>query len=99
VGEHLKVDLAMLASTAGELRDLVSKFNGTARFGDGSSGAVAHPRVIDALDEFASNWRRHREKLTKHLDAVAQMATDSEQTYRETDDELARTIEDASKGS
>jgi hypothetical protein len=30
---------------------------------------------------------------------VAQMAADSEQTYRETDDDLARTMEDASKGS
>jgi hypothetical protein len=97
MGDHLKVDLAMLADTAGELRGLVAEFNGVSQFGDDSSGAVGHPRVIDALDEFAGNWRRHREKLAKHLDAVAQMATESEQTYRETDDELARTIEKASQ--
>jgi hypothetical protein len=98
MGDHLKVDMGMLADTAGELRGLVSEFNGVGRFGDDSSSAVGHPSVIDALDEFAGNWKRHRQKLTKHLDAVAQMAADSEKTYRETDDKLAHTIEKASQG-
>jgi hypothetical protein len=55
VGDHLKVDLAMLANTAGELRELAGKFAGVSRFGDDSSAAIGHPRVIDALDEFATN--------------------------------------------
>lgn len=99
MGDHLKVDLGMLADTAGELRGLVSEFNGVARFGDDSSSAVGHPSVVDALDEFAGNWRRHREKLVKHLDAVAQMAADSERTYRETDDKLADSLEQAGRAS
>jgi hypothetical protein len=99
MGDHLKVDMGMLADTAGELRGLVSEFNGVSRFGEDSGSAVGHPSVIDALDEFASNWKRHREKLTKHLDAVAQMAEDSEKTYRETDDKLAQSLEEAGKAS
>ena len=95
MSEHLKVDLDLLSDTAADLRRLVSEFNRGSRFGADAAGAVGHDEVADALDEFATNWRRHREKLTKNLEAVAEMAADSAKTYKQTDDELARSLENA----
>ena len=69
MSDHLKVDLTMLAGTAEELRGLADEFESASRFASAYAD-VGHPRVLDALDEFANNWDRHRDKLTGRLDAV-----------------------------
>jgi hypothetical protein len=88
-----RVDLALLADTAGELRGLASQFTQVSARRADSISMVGHPSVVAALDDFGRNWRRHGEKLTKHLDAVAAMALESGRTYRAVDAKLAHTIE------
>lgn len=93
MGDRLRVDLDLLSSTATELRGLASEFKGASRTVDGARGAVGHDRVVDALEEFADNWRRHRDALVKSLDAVAAMARDSHDAYVEVDTDLGAKLE------
>ncbi len=95
MSDRLRVDLAALRGTATELRGLAREFRDAAKKVDDARGAVGHRKVADALEEFAGNWRRHREALVSSLDAVADMAQNSHDTYREADEDLAAEIEKA----
>ncbi len=92
MGGRLRVDLDALSSTATELRGLATEFKGASKTVDAARGAVGHERVVEALEEFADNWRRHRDALVKSLDAVADMAKESHDLYVETDTELAASL-------
>lgn len=85
----LVVDLALLEQSAGDLGVLIEEFGNTSMIVSGYSGAVADPDLVTALEEFASNWRVHREKLLSSMQAVHQMAAKSHQAYISTDDKLA----------
>lgn len=89
MGDRLLVDLDALRETANELKTLAKDFRNASKTAADAMGAVGHDQVADALDEFTSNWRRHRDALVSSLDAVAQMARDSRATYVEADEELA----------
>jgi hypothetical protein len=85
----LVVDLALLQRTAGDLDVLIEEFGNASGIVSSSSGAVADPDLVTALEEFAGNWRVHREKLLGSMHAVHQMTTASHQAYVTTDNKLA----------
>lgn len=87
---RMRVDLGLLDMTAADLKGLSGEFSDAADFAD--PAVIGHPRMVDALEEFATNWKRHRQGLTKSLDAVHQMAMDSAAHYRQVDEELARAL-------
>lgn len=96
MSDRLRVDLSLLDATAAELKGLSLEFGDTADYTD--PAVIGHPKMADALEEFATNWKRHREGLTKSLDAVHQMAVDSAAHYRAVDEELARALRGAGTG-
>lgn len=88
----LVVDLALLERTAGDLDVLIEEFGNASMIVSGYSGVIADPDLVTALQEFAGNWRVHREKLLSSMHAVHQMAATSQQAYIRTDNKLAREL-------
>jgi hypothetical protein len=97
VADHLKVDLDELTSTGGKLRALSEDFELAGGLSDDVSPALGHGGLADAVHDFATNWKYHRQKLGAVLEAVAQMATESATTYRETDDQLAEKLRNSQR--
>jgi hypothetical protein len=85
----LVVDLSLLEQTADELGVLITEFSGASAIVTNSSGSVGDPSLVAALEEFAGDWRVHREQLLTSMEAVHQMADKSHRSYLETDDKLA----------
>lgn len=55
----LSYDLSCLSSTAAELTGLATAFHDGGKSVAAHEGALGHRAVVDALQEFAHNWRRH----------------------------------------
>jgi hypothetical protein len=88
----LVVDLGMLAETADELSALISEFGDASKIVSTYTSAVGDADLAGALEEFAGNWRVHREKLLSSMHAVHQMASQSHRSYINTDEKLARDL-------
>jgi hypothetical protein len=93
VGDHLKVDLALLDETAEALDHLRAEFANASQIADSYRGVLGSGEIADAVDSFVDNWRRHREKLINKIESLRTMAADSAKTYREVDNELASSLE------
>ena len=91
----LVVPLDLLAETVGSLDLLIAEFHDAGRIVDQSADEVGAPVVRDALDEFASSWKAHRENLIAKMIAVRDMAAQSRQAFIAADNELAGAIRDA----
>lgn len=92
MGDHLRVDLAALERTAAALTALRDEFARSGEITADAERAIGARPLIDALEDFATNWTRHRDKLLSSMDAVQAMAAQSAAGYRQVDDELARAL-------
>jgi hypothetical protein len=97
MGELLRVDLDELSDAAQGLDGLRREFDDASRIVDAAKGSVGHPAVLDGLDEFSDNWKRHRKALSRSLEAVAGMARDSHQAYVDVDQTLAAGLRDGGR--
>lgn len=91
----LAYSLSGLTDLAHDLDALAKEFDGSSDTVHSHGAALGHPVVIDALEEFASNWRRHRDKLSGKLKNTAKMAQACHDGFKETDDHLAHEIAEA----
>jgi len=94
----LQYSLQLLTGLGRELTALADAVEGSAPGTRWNADEVGHHRVVDALHDFAGNWDDNRAELTKSLRAVGKMATDSAETFRQVDDELAGEIEGIVQG-
>jgi hypothetical protein len=99
VGDHLKVDLALLQETASALDHLKSEFEHSGDIVDDHGGAVGSDELRDALHDFATNWKAHRNGITGGIDAVSKMAHSGHDGYIEVDEKLARSLTTQSEQS
>jgi hypothetical protein len=99
MADHLRVDLDELTEAGRSLKALREEFDRSGELSDGVGDALGHDGLADAVHDFATNWKYHRQKLGGALDAVADMATESAKTYRETDDQLADKIRESQQDS
>lgn len=53
---------------------------------------LAHRKVIDAMDEFHSNWDNNREYVSGKLDTLADLAQETADGFEQTDADLARDV-------
>lgn len=88
----LVVDLGLLESTAGSLSMLMEEFNNASKIVDDYQGDVGDPKLLSALNDFAGNWKVHRQTLLSSMQSVYKMATESHKAYVSADDKLAREI-------
>lgn len=89
VATHLRVDLDVLGRAASDLAALDGEFTHSASIAEGAGAAVGAPELVDAVHDFATNWKRHREKISKSITALAAMADQGQQAYASVDQQLA----------
>ncbi|KIX79734.1 hypothetical protein SF12_02885 [Streptomyces sp. MBRL 601] len=56
-------------------------------------------KLLDAFDEFDSNWKIRRRKLMEELDKLHKITKTAADSYEELDSELARALREADKES
>lgn len=95
MGDHLKVDLGALEETADALQQLRTEFADAANIAEEAESDVGAQQINAALHSFATDWTHHREGLLKSIDAIEKMASTAHQAYTDTDDQLARAVNDA----
>ena len=90
--DHLLVDIGQIrssASTVKAIRDAVSESDDLiGRY----EHALGQPVLVDALHDFASNWKIHREKLVKDLDTFSGWASRAADEYERTDHDLGAAL-------
>jgi len=91
VGDHLKVDLALIRATGtglGRIKDALHHAEATKPGG----GVLGSGELTGAMDDFVDNWEIHRKKLVASVEAHEKMATDSAEAYENTDEGLAKEL-------
>jgi hypothetical protein len=78
---HLDSLSSLLSRLVGELR----RDNAGHRY---DVGDLAHQVVVDAFNDFSTNWSSKLERLTTNLDALAQMTTSASQEFQRADNDL-----------
>lgn len=91
----LEVDLGLLERTAGSLGMLIEEFGNCSKIVNSAQAGLGDSTLAAALDSFAGNWAAHRQDLLSSMQAVYKMATASHKSYLQTDDSLARDIQQA----
>ena len=91
MGDHLKVDLALIRATGdglGRIKDALQRAEASKPGADvlGSGG------LAEAMNEFVDNWKIHRGKLVSALEAHQKMAIESANAYEHTDNELKKEL-------
>lgn len=61
---------------------------------------IGSQKILDAFDEFGSNWKIHRKRLTEELEKLHGITKTAAESYEQIDHELAEVLraEDRSGG-
>ena len=89
----LRVDYAELAHSRDELAALIEEFHNAESIA--ADGDVGSAQVLDALHEFASNWKVHKQRLIEEMTAVHDMVDKTIHGFLDADNALAKNIADA----
>ncbi len=91
MGDHLKVDLALIRATGEGL----GRIKNALQHADASKPGheiLGSDKLSDAMDHFVDNWKIHRRKLVESVESHQQMALASADAYEHTDTELTREL-------
>ncbi|MGH3831279.1 MAG: hypothetical protein ACRDRS_12675 [Pseudonocardiaceae bacterium] len=92
LGDHLKVDVALIRATAGGLGQIKEALKQHADASKLGTEVLGSDELSQAMDEFVHNWTIHRGKLVSAVEAHQKMATASADAYEHTDAELAKAL-------
>ena len=98
MGDHLKVDVALIRATAeglGQIKNALEHADGRKP----GREVLGSGELSQAMDEFVDNWKIHRGKLVSAVEAHQKMATESADAYEHTDTELAKELTEHSPPS
>lgn len=90
----LRVDYLLLEMAEKDLRDLKWEFDGIEDRRDETEDLWGHRGVRDAMDDFAGNMDRSREKLSESLKSCGEKISATLEAFRETEDELVKSWEE-----
>jgi hypothetical protein len=88
----LVVDLGLLDDTDHALGVLFSEFKDASSIVSAYSENIGAPALVNALDEFASDWNAHREQLLASISNVRKLADEGHKQFTATDEKLARDL-------
>lgn len=94
-GDHTKLDLDVIKGMGTGLSNVKKAFEGLEKLGDTYEDDFGNGELADKFREFADNWELSRERLTKEVDTLAQIAKSAARTYETVDHELAVAIRGA----
>ena len=92
MADHLAIDLGHLEEMSAALGQLSHEFGAAIRTVDDTGWAIGSGQLTDALEDFAGNWRIHRERLLEAIELLQKAAADTASTMRSCDDGLAATF-------
>ncbi|MFD3837680.1 hypothetical protein ACFWWC_15630 [Streptomyces sp. NPDC058642] len=93
-GDYTRLDLDAIKSMGTGLGNIKKAFDDIGKL-DKYSDDFGHAGLADKFGDFADNWEISREKLTKEVDALAQIAKAAGEAYEEIDHQLAEAIRSA----
>lgn len=89
MGDHLKVDVALIRATGeglGRIKDALQH----AEASNPGYHVLGSHELAGVMDDFVGNWEIHRGKLVSAVEAHRQMALQSADAYEHTDSELTK---------
>ncbi|MGH3865451.1 MAG: hypothetical protein ACRDQ4_04790 [Pseudonocardiaceae bacterium] len=91
LGDHLKVDVALIRATGeglGRIKEVLQHADAS-KLG---AEVLGSDELSQAMDDFVNNWKIHRDKLVSAVESHQKMATASADAYEHTDTELAKEL-------
>lgn len=95
----IRVDPDRIEALARDLRGLRADFDSLEGRVDDYQAAVGHRRVVDELEELASNWSDSRDDILRRLEDLAAACEQVARTYRDQEAHLARQTQPSSGGA
>ncbi|MFI9461741.1 hypothetical protein [Streptomyces xiamenensis] len=90
---QLQADLDRIQECADAILTIHDSFSNSANPAEGyGMSEIGSSRVLDAFDEFESNWSIRREKLTKELEDLGGIVAGAAELYEAIDHELAEAL-------
>jgi uncharacterized protein YukE len=94
----LKVDYYALEDSETALRSLKSEFDNIEKRHDESKHIYGHNGVKDAMGEFSGNMDYNRRKLSEQIQTVGEKVSNTLETFRSADAELAKSFDEQRSG-
>lgn len=90
---NLKADTARIRRCADDLKRVHDEFKNNAEPTRGYGVAeLGSTLITSAFEEFADNWKAHRERLQEELAKLSDITAKAAETYDEVDSDLARAL-------
>jgi len=77
MADHIKINTTLLREMGSSLGRLRDEFTHSTDITGAAKGDMGSGDVADALNNFASDWSKKRDELTKGLDTLSKTATGS----------------------
>ncbi|MFG3100118.1 hypothetical protein ACGFZL_06320 [Streptomyces sp. NPDC048182] len=86
-------DIGRIKESAKAMSKIHREFEGNANPAEGLDvNTLGDKGLVDVFDDFGSNWRIHRERLTDELEKLAQLLSTVTKTYEDIDHQLAEAL-------
>ncbi|WP_282703308.1 hypothetical protein [Streptomyces sp. CC219B] len=93
-----EADIARIKECARALKRIKDTFAERANPAEGYGVEdIGSQKILDAFDEFGSNWKIHRKKLTEELEKLHTITKTAADSYETLDHELAEALRRADK--
>lgn len=96
--DRLTVNLDGLADFAVQLEDIRSGMDSARSWMNEFSGDLGGREIDGAIGNFESHWRDGRGRVDKNCEALIKMAKQAVENLHKTDDDLAQSLRDSTKG-
>ncbi len=89
----LKADTQRIRECSDMLQRIYSEFTSRANPADGySDSELGSPLISGAFDDFAGNWKIHRQQLADKIETLGTITQDAADTYDSVDSALAEAL-------
>ncbi|MEU1202814.1 hypothetical protein ABZ446_42295 [Streptomyces sp. NPDC005813] len=91
-------DTDRIKESARSLSKIHREFSGNANPADGLGvGTLGEQQLVDVFEDFGSNWKIHRERLTDELKKLSEILSTAAKAYEDIDHQLAEALRGTDK--
>lgn len=95
----LKADTKVIRQCSDRLQTVYDEFTRRPNPADGyGSVELGHHKIVGAFQDFADNWKLHRQGLAEKIRTLGVITQDAADTYEGIDADLAAALRAAEKG-
>jgi hypothetical protein len=89
----LKVDTQTLRRAGSALRVVHQEFSAAGELARPDRRVIAHPRLLERLEEFADNWDDRRKDMIDAIEGLADIAVMAAEAYENVETHLVKALE------